>query len=110
MEEVNKYGQMAVCMRVIGEMIRQMAEEDSFTQMEMFMKVIGRMIKPMVRVNISIQMELSTKDIGKKTNNTGMEKKLGQIMLVIRENTRKVERMGKGSSSGQMAQPMMETL
>ena len=78
--------------------------------MEMCTRVSGKTIKHMAKANISIQMEQSTKDIGKKTNNTGMEKKLGQIMLVTKENTRKEERMGKGSSSGQMALPMMEIL
>ena len=62
MEEVNKYGQMAVCMKVIGEMIRLMAEEDSFTQMEMFMKESGLTTKYRGKEYINSHLGLFTEE------------------------------------------------
>ena len=54
-------------------------------QMEMYMKENGRMIKRMVLESICIQMEHSTKVSGKKINSMELVKKLGQMVLVMKE-------------------------
>ena len=46
-EKEDKYGQMALCMKDGGKIIKPMAEDDLFMQMEMSMMVNGSMIKPM---------------------------------------------------------------
>lgn len=57
-------------------------------QIEMCMKGTGSMIKLMDTVHTTIQMEQNTKDFGRKTNNMGMEKKLGLMEPSTKETTR----------------------
>ena len=46
-EKEDKYGQMALCMKDGGKIIKLMAEDDLFMQMGMSMMVNGSMIKLM---------------------------------------------------------------
>lgn len=47
MDQVHKYGQMGLSMRVNGSITRPMEEESSGMQTEMSTKVTGKMIRPM---------------------------------------------------------------
>ena len=66
------------------------------------------MIKLMEKASIFIQMEPSIRASGKKISNMAMEKKPGQMVLVIKDNTKRAEKMDMGSSFGLTAQPTKE--
>ena len=65
MDQVCKYGQMVLAMKVSGVTIKQMAKESSGMLMEIFMKENGRMTRLTAMEHTYTLMEQSTKDSGK---------------------------------------------
>jgi len=53
------------------------------------------MIRLMVKENIFIIMELCMLDSGKMTNNMVLERKLGLMVPIMRDNMKKGKNMGK---------------
>lgn len=59
-----RFGQMALAMKEIGIIIKQMAKENSYMLMVIFTMAIGLMIKLQEKVYITIIMELNMMDSG----------------------------------------------
>lgn len=65
----------------IGKMIKRTGKEHSFTLMETCMLGSGETIRLMGLGNILMIMELLTRETGEKINNTGGERRPGQMAL-----------------------------
>jgi hypothetical protein len=75
--------------------------------MGIFMKENGLMIKLMGTGFTFIQMVLSMKETGAKTNKRALEKRHGQMVLVIKVTIRMAANQEEGSSFGLTVRNMM---
>lgn len=78
--------------------------------MAIFITVTGKMIKLTDMVFTTTLMAQNTKGSGLRISNTAEEKKFGQTTLAMRESTKMERNTVKVSSTGLMAQPILETL
>lgn len=78
-EEVYKYGQMVVDMKVNGNKIRLTDMAGWCMLKVIFLKGIGAMIRRMAKVHTPRLMVASTKADGSKTNKTVLESKYGEM-------------------------------
>jgi hypothetical protein len=74
---------------------------------ETYMKGLGLMTKRKAQELTPTWMELDIRVIGKRISSMVMVRRLGLMVLAMKEITREVKNTVKGSSSGQMAQPTM---
>lgn len=85
----DRFGPTDQCTRVGGRITKPTAEEDSSMPTEMFMMGSGWTIKLMDMGYIVILMGPNTKDTGRRTNNTAMVLKHGQMEPSMKVSTSK---------------------
>lgn len=95
MAKEHRYGKMEANIVDIGNMIKPTEKEDSYMLMEMPMKVTGIMIKLKAVAHMNMLMEQNMLVTGKKTDNTVMVLKHGQIM----QNTKAIMNMERSMVS-----------
>jgi len=100
MVEGTKFGQMAVFMKVIGNLIRPMDVVGLYMQMEIFMMAIGRMIRHKVGDYIYILMGHHMMVIGLMINSMDTELKNGLMEQSMRENIHMAKNMEKAIFCG----------
>jgi hypothetical protein len=100
MEEVTKFGVMAVFMKDTGKMIKLTETVDLFMQMEIIMKVSGRTTRPTDSENILIQMAQNMKAFGLMINSMDRVRKNGQMALNMKETINMGKKMGSVSFYG----------
>jgi hypothetical protein len=100
MEEVTKFGVMAVFMKDTGKMIKLTETVDLFMQMEIIMKVSGRTTRPTDSENIHIQMAQNMKAFGLMINSMDRVRKNGQMALNMKETINMGKKMGSVSFYG----------
>jgi len=89
------FGQMAVDMKVSGEMIKRMDRENLSTQIAIYMKDSGSTTRPKEWVPTPMLMERTTRVSGSMTSSTVMVSNLGQMVLDTRATTKMVKKRDK---------------
>lgn len=108
--KVDKFGQMAPCMKAGGKTTKPMVREDSFTPTEMFTMASGSTIKLMDSEFTAISTEQSMRVTGKKINSTAMGLKHGLTVPDMKDNIFKEKNMVMEDLPGLTAAHIMESL
>ena len=108
MEKEFKHGLMVVYIKVNGEIIKQMEEENLYIQIKIFMMENGLMISHKDMEYFSIIMVQDIKVIGKMTFNMALVNKYGLTDDIIKVNISKVKNRVKENINGLIILYMMD--
>ena len=107
---VYKPGQMVQSMRDTGSKAKLMDEVGSSTQKVTSKRWIGSMARLQARDIIFMLMARNTQAAGKMTSSTAMAMRRSLMAQFTRDSILRAINMVKGSSSGRMGTPMLDSL